>query len=105
MMKEKITYLLQHNKFGTSGIKLLLTGGYSEDLYSPASPNFMILNLELKGGRGDKGTGRLGDWEIGRLGDWEIGRLGEGEIGRLGDWEIGRLGDWEIGRGGEIDFA
>ncbi len=29
LLKEKITYLLQHNKLGTSGIKLLLTGGGS----------------------------------------------------------------------------
>lgn len=47
MMKEKIDYLVQQNKFGTSGIKLLLTGGYSEDLYSPSTPNFMILNLPV----------------------------------------------------------
>jgi branched-chain amino acid aminotransferase len=57
MMKEKIGYLLQQNKFGTSGIKLLLTGGYSEDLYSPSTPNFMILNLPVYKRPGDLGEG------------------------------------------------
>jgi branched-subunit amino acid aminotransferase/4-amino-4-deoxychorismate lyase len=60
-MKEKIAYLLEQNKLGTSGIKLLLTGGYSEDLYSPSTPNFMILNLPVKGGPGDKETGGQGE--------------------------------------------
>jgi branched-chain amino acid aminotransferase len=57
MMKEKIGYLLQQNKLGTSGIKLLLTGGYSEDLYSPSTPNFMILNLPVMHQPGDFGDG------------------------------------------------
>lgn len=57
MMKEKIGYLLQQNKFGTSGIKLLLTGGFSEDLYSPSTPNFMILNLAVIHQPGDFGEG------------------------------------------------
>lgn len=57
MMKEKIGYLLQQNKFGTSGIKLLLTGGYSDDLYSPSTPNFMILNLLVTHQPGDFGEG------------------------------------------------
>jgi D-alanine transaminase/branched-chain amino acid aminotransferase len=57
IMKEKIGYLLQQNKFGTSGIKLLLTGGYSEDLYSPSTPNFMILNLPVTHQPGDFGDG------------------------------------------------
>ncbi len=57
LLKEKIAYLLQQNKFGTSGIKLLLTGGYSEDLYSPATPNFIILNLPLFHQPGDFGEG------------------------------------------------
>jgi len=48
LLKEKIGYLIDHNKYGRSGIKLLLTGGLSEDLYSPASPNFMIINMPLK---------------------------------------------------------
>lgn len=57
MMKEKIWHLIQHNKFGTTGIKLLLTGGYSEDLYSPSTPNFMILNLPVYQRPGDSGEG------------------------------------------------
>jgi branched-chain amino acid aminotransferase len=65
MMKEKIVYLLRQNNFGTSGIKLLLTGGYSEDLYSPSSPNFIILNLELKGGRAEEE--KRGKGEEGKL--------------------------------------
>jgi branched-subunit amino acid aminotransferase/4-amino-4-deoxychorismate lyase len=57
LLKAKIDYLLQQNKFGTSGIKLLLTGGYSEDLYSPSTPNFMILNLPVIHQPGDFGDG------------------------------------------------
>jgi branched-chain amino acid aminotransferase len=57
LLKEKIVYLLQQNKLGTSGIKLLLTGGYSEDLYSPSTPNFMILNLPILHQPGDFGEG------------------------------------------------
>jgi branched-chain amino acid aminotransferase len=57
MLKEKIGYLIQQNNLGTSGIKLLLTGGYSEDLYSPSIPNFMILNLPVMHQPGDFGEG------------------------------------------------
>jgi branched-subunit amino acid aminotransferase/4-amino-4-deoxychorismate lyase len=57
LLKEKIAYLLQQNKLGTSGIKLLLTGGYSDDLYTPATPNFIILNLPLFHQPGDFGEG------------------------------------------------
>jgi len=57
LLKEKLAYLLQQNQYGTSGIKLLLTGGYSDDLYSPSSPNFMILNLPVFHQPGDFGDG------------------------------------------------
>jgi branched-chain amino acid aminotransferase len=57
LLKEKIFYLLNENKFGTSGIKLLLTGGYSEDLYSPGIPNFMILNIPVFHEPGEFGEG------------------------------------------------
>ncbi len=57
LIKDKIMYLLQQNKLGTSGIKLILTGGYSEDLYTPATPNFMILNLPVVHQPGDFGDG------------------------------------------------
>jgi branched-chain amino acid aminotransferase len=53
LLKEKIWHLLRENKIGTSGIKLLLTGGDSEDLYSPSAPNFMILNLPVLHQPGD----------------------------------------------------
>jgi branched-subunit amino acid aminotransferase/4-amino-4-deoxychorismate lyase len=55
LLKEKIGYLLKENKFGASGIKLLLTGGYSEDLYSPSTSNLMILNLPYFINRGFRG--------------------------------------------------
>lgn len=48
LLKEKIAFLLEKNRFGRSGIKLLLTGGFSEDLYSPSSSNFMIINMPMK---------------------------------------------------------
>ncbi len=57
LLKEKIAYLLQENGYGTSGIKLLLTGGYSEDLYTPSIPNFMILNLPVAHHPGEFGDG------------------------------------------------
>ena len=42
---EEIIYkLLQQNGFHNSSIKLLLTGGYSEDGYTPVKPNFIIIN-------------------------------------------------------------
>lgn len=48
LLKEKISFILKSNGFGRSGIKLLLTGGYSDDLYSPVSSNFMIINMPMK---------------------------------------------------------
>ena len=46
-MKEKIFTLLHQNGLPKSAIKLLLTGGYSDDLYTPSVPNFFIINLPL----------------------------------------------------------
>jgi branched-subunit amino acid aminotransferase/4-amino-4-deoxychorismate lyase len=46
-LKAAIGEMLGKNNLGNSGIKLLLTGGYSEDLYSPSAPNFMVLNLPV----------------------------------------------------------
>ncbi|MBW6461397.1 MAG: aminotransferase class IV [Bacteroidales bacterium] len=58
MLKEKILWLLGQNGFRNSGIKLVLTGGYSEDLYTPPSdPNFMILNLPVTHPPGEFGEG------------------------------------------------
>lgn len=56
-LRRKIAEMLGQNKMGTSGIKLLLTGGYSDDLYSPSSPNFMILNLPMHHHPGEFGDG------------------------------------------------
>jgi len=56
-LKDTIAELLRKNGHATSGIKLLLTGGYSEDLYSPSDPNFMILNLPLHHQPGEFGGG------------------------------------------------
>jgi D-alanine transaminase/branched-chain amino acid aminotransferase len=57
MLKEKIRYIVKQNEMGTSGIKLLLTGGFSEDLYSPSTPNFMILNIPVTHQPGEFGDG------------------------------------------------
>lgn len=46
-LKEKIFTLIHKNGMARSAIKLLLTGGYSDDLYTPSVPNFLILNLPL----------------------------------------------------------
>ncbi len=35
--------LLKKNKFKESGIRMVLTGGYSEDGFTPGKPNFLIL--------------------------------------------------------------
>ncbi|MBE0639435.1 MAG: aminotransferase class IV, partial [Bacteroidales bacterium] len=52
-LKEKIRYLIQQNQPERSGIKLLLTGGYSEDLYTPTGQNLLILNLPMSHHPGD----------------------------------------------------
>ncbi len=46
-IKETIKILISENQLSHSGVKLLLTGGYSDDLYTPSTPNFLILNLSL----------------------------------------------------------
>jgi branched-subunit amino acid aminotransferase/4-amino-4-deoxychorismate lyase len=43
MIKEVINDLLQKNQIFEAGIRLVLTGGYTLNGYSPASPNFFIL--------------------------------------------------------------
>lgn len=58
MLKEKIFWLIGQNGFRNSGIKLVLTGGYSDDLYTPSSvTNFMILNLPVTHQPGEFGEG------------------------------------------------
>jgi D-alanine transaminase/branched-chain amino acid aminotransferase len=44
-LKENIFHLLKENSFGDSGIKILLTGGDTEDFYHPAKPNLLIFNM------------------------------------------------------------
>ncbi len=41
-IKSLIKELIQKNKLPESGIKLLLTGGYSADNYQPATPNLVL---------------------------------------------------------------
>ena len=48
-IKEIIGELMAHNKLPESGIRMILTGGYSPDHYEPVSGNLIILqeNLQL----------------------------------------------------------
>jgi len=48
-IKNNILHLLQENGFQNSGIKLILTGGNSEDFLTPVKPNLVILNVPFKG--------------------------------------------------------
>ena len=47
-LKEIVDSLIAKNGMGTSGIRLTLTGGVSEDGYSISEPNFIITESELK---------------------------------------------------------
>jgi D-alanine transaminase/branched-chain amino acid aminotransferase len=42
-IKEIVLELLDRNRFEESGIRMVLTGGYSEDGFTPGDPNFFIL--------------------------------------------------------------
>lgn len=44
-MKEVIFQLLGENRFGDSGIKIVLTGGESGDFYTPGKPTLMVFNM------------------------------------------------------------
>jgi branched-subunit amino acid aminotransferase/4-amino-4-deoxychorismate lyase len=44
-LKEKIFHLLRENRFLNSGIKILLTGGDTDDFYQPVRPNLLIFNM------------------------------------------------------------
>ncbi len=46
-LKKKIYHLLNENKLAITGIKLLLTGGFADDLYMPTDPNFLIINIPV----------------------------------------------------------
>src|SRR5215213_2999036 len=39
--------LINRNKIPYSGIKILLTGGYSQDGYNPATPNLIIIQQQM----------------------------------------------------------
>ena len=46
-LKSIIYQLIEKNNIAASGIKLILTGGYSEDGYQPATPNLIITQHPL----------------------------------------------------------
>jgi len=46
-LKKSINELMENNNMPNSGIKLLLTGGYSEDGYKMGKPNLIILQYPL----------------------------------------------------------
>jgi branched-chain amino acid aminotransferase len=46
-LKEIIYRLIQQNNLGSSGVKMILTGGYSTDGYQPAEPNLIITQQEF----------------------------------------------------------
>jgi D-alanine transaminase/branched-chain amino acid aminotransferase len=47
-IRQNIFHLLEENGFRNSGIKLILTGGNTEDFLTPVKPNFIILNTPFK---------------------------------------------------------
>ena len=47
-LKDLVLELIELNNAHRSGIRLLLTGGYSEDAYTPASPNLVITQEPIK---------------------------------------------------------
>ncbi|MBF8963851.1 aminotransferase class IV [Pontibacter sp. FD36] len=46
-MKEVIAKLTELNKLPLAGMKMILTGGYSEDGFTPMNPNLLITQLPL----------------------------------------------------------
>lgn len=52
-LQEKIFHILRVNNLERSAIKLLLSGGYSHDLYTPTKPNLLILNVPMSYHPGD----------------------------------------------------
>lgn len=47
-LKEIIQALIQKNKLSQSGIRMILTGGYSPDSYEPVTPNLVVLEQNLQ---------------------------------------------------------
>lgn len=56
-LKKMVLQLIEKNDIGNSGVKITLTGGYSEDGYSIAKPNLLITQapFEYKRSQFDKG--------------------------------------------------
>lgn len=54
VLKSMIYTLMEKNNIFQSGIKLILTGGYSEDGYHPAAPNLVITQQEFSLPGGDQ---------------------------------------------------
>lgn len=52
---QNIKALIAKNGFLHSGLRLCLTGGYSEDVFTPTTPNFIILEQEIKENTGYQG--------------------------------------------------
>jgi branched-subunit amino acid aminotransferase/4-amino-4-deoxychorismate lyase len=46
---DHIQELLQANKLNDAAIRLVLTGGYADDSYTPSSPNYIIMQHPLPG--------------------------------------------------------
>jgi len=47
-LKQAIRNLMEHNGMPDSAIKIILTGGYSEDGYTMGKPNLIIMQLRFK---------------------------------------------------------
>ncbi len=47
-LKQIIFDLIERNKIETSGIKMIVTGGYSSDSFEPGKPNFIITQQPVK---------------------------------------------------------
>jgi branched-chain amino acid aminotransferase len=47
-LKKIIYEMIDRNKIGTSGFKMILTGGYSADGFAPGIPNFMITQQRVE---------------------------------------------------------
>ena len=47
-LKEIIYELLEYNNLQESGIRMILTGGYSPDSYGPVTPNFIITQHQIR---------------------------------------------------------
>ncbi|MBK7409285.1 MAG: aminotransferase class IV [Saprospirales bacterium] len=47
-LHEKILEVIEANKLTEGAIRLLLTGGYAEDSFTPQSPNWLVLAHDLK---------------------------------------------------------